>query len=98
MHWSKPGSRKARHNRLAQLGHELCVQGEGWRMDEGAHSIFKLGSQCEEHHHENVTLLVQWVFSILLAILFFPPVLHQLPLIWSLMGAGLLQQIVAFSL
>lgn len=58
MHWSKPDSGRARHNQLAQLGHELGVQGEGWRMDEGPHSIFKLWSQCEEHHQENVTLLV----------------------------------------
>lgn len=98
MQWSKPDHRQARNNRLISLGHGLGVPGEGWRLDEGAHAGFKLGSQGEEHHRKNVTLLVRWVSSILFAIPFFPPALHQLPLICPLKGSGLLQQIVAFSL
>lgn len=58
MQWSKPDPREARHNRLVRLGHGLGVQGEGWRLDEGAHTGFKFGSQGEEHHRKNVTPLV----------------------------------------
>lgn len=97
MQWSKPDPGEARHNRLVSLGRGLSVQSKGWGLYEGAHIGFKLRSQGEEHHGKNVTLFVQWVFSILLAIPFFPPALHQLPLICSLKRAGLLQQIVAFS-
>lgn len=45
MQWSKPDPGEARHNRLASLGNGLGVQGMGCRLDEGAHTNFKLGSQ-----------------------------------------------------
>lgn len=59
MQWSKPDHREARHNGLASLRHGLGVQGEGWTLNEDAHTGFKLGSQGEEHHRKNVTLLVR---------------------------------------
>lgn len=52
---------------------------------------------CRERDITKILLPHQKIFSILLTIPFFPPSLHQLPLICSLKRAGLLKQIVAFS-
>lgn len=59
MQWSKPDPREARHDRSSSLGHGLGVQGKGWRLDEGAHTSFKLGSQGKDHHGNNVSPLVR---------------------------------------
>lgn len=55
MRWKKPDYRQAKYNRLGSLGHGLGAQDKGWRLDEGAHTGFKLGSQKEKHHRKNVT-------------------------------------------
>jgi len=59
MQRSTPDPREARHNRLVSLECGLGVQGEGWRLDEGAHTSIKLRSKGEEHHRKNITPLLQ---------------------------------------